>query len=47
LAERVGLLVAGRLIEIGQTEAFFERPRHALTAAYLRGDLLTEDASQP
>ena len=47
LAQRVGLLVGGRLIEIGETQDFFDRPRNALTAAYLRGDLLTEEASQP
>ena len=47
LAQRVGLLVGGRLIEIGEKHDFFDRPRNALTAAYLRGDLLTEEASQP
>ena len=47
LAERVGLLVGGRLIEVGPTPDFFEQPRQTLTAAYLRGDLLTEDSSQP
>jgi tungstate transport system ATP-binding protein len=47
LAQRAGLLAGGRLIEIGETQAFFDRPRHTLTAAYLRGDLLTEDASRP
>jgi ABC-type phosphate transport system ATPase subunit len=41
------LLVGGRLIEIGETQDFFDRPRNTLTAAYLRGDLLTEEASQP
>jgi tungstate transport system ATP-binding protein len=47
LAQRVGLLVQGRLVELDETEAFFERPRHPLTAAYLRGDLLTEDSLPP
>lgn len=47
LAQRVGLLVDGRLIEIEETRAFFEDPREARTAAYLRGDLLTEEPSQP
>ena len=47
LAQRVGLLVGGRLIEIGEMQDFFDRPRNTLTAAYLRGDLLTEEASQP
>ena len=47
LAQRVGVLVGGRLIEIGETQDVFDRPRNALTAAYLRGDLLTEEASPP
>jgi tungstate transport system ATP-binding protein len=47
LADRVGLLVAGRLVEIAETRAFFDQPRQALTAAYLRGDLLTEGTSSP
>ncbi len=46
LAQRVGLLVGGRLIEIEETGVFFDRPQHALTAAYLRGDLLTEETTQ-
>jgi tungstate transport system ATP-binding protein len=47
LAQRVGLLVNGRLVEIGPGAQFFDRPSHSLTAAYLRGDLLSEDPSQP
>jgi len=47
LSERVGLLAAGRLVEMAETEAFFDRPREALTAAYLRGDLLTEKSARP
>jgi tungstate transport system ATP-binding protein len=47
LAQRVGLLVGGRLVEIGESQDFFERPRDPLTAAYLRGDLLTEEPSKP
>jgi tungstate transport system ATP-binding protein len=47
LAHRTALLVQGRLIELGETEGFFERPRHPLTAAYLRGDLLTEESLPP
>jgi len=47
LAQRVGLLAAGRLVEVAATETFFERPRHPLTAAYLRGDLLTEGPKAP
>jgi tungstate transport system ATP-binding protein len=47
LAGRTGLLVDGSLIEIGETGAFFENPRDPRTAAYLRGDLLTEESAQP
>jgi tungstate transport system ATP-binding protein len=47
LAQRVGLLVGGRLVEIGETQDFFDHPRHVLTAGYLRGDLLTEEPVQP
>ncbi|HMK09589.1 MAG TPA: hypothetical protein VK449_11230, partial [Anaerolineales bacterium] len=47
LAQRVALFVGGRLIEMAATQDFFERPRHRLTEAYLRGDLLTEEPSPP
>ncbi|HKY83197.1 MAG TPA: ATP-binding cassette domain-containing protein [Anaerolineales bacterium] len=43
LAQRVGLLASGRLVEIGETEDLFTQPRQPLTAAYLRGELLTEE----
>jgi tungstate transport system ATP-binding protein len=46
LAQRTGLLVGGRLIEIGETQSFFDHPQQSLTTAYLRGDLLTEETSQ-
>jgi tungstate transport system ATP-binding protein len=47
LTQRTGLLASGRLLEIGETQAFFDRPRQARSAAYLRGDLLLEDEPQP
>jgi tungstate transport system ATP-binding protein len=47
LAQRVAFLVDGRLIEVGDTPSFFDHPGHALTAAYLRGDLLTEESDRP
>ena len=40
LANRVGLLLEGKLIEIGETETFFERPERAETGAFLRGELV-------
>jgi len=43
LAQRVGLLAGGRLVEIGEAEDLFTQPRQPLTAAYLRGELLTEE----
>ena len=43
LAQRVGLLAGGRLVEIGETEDLFTKPRQPLTAAYLRGELLTRE----
>lgn len=38
IAHRVGLLLNGRLIEIGPTEAFFNQPQRAETAAFVRGE---------
>jgi tungstate transport system ATP-binding protein len=40
LANRVGLLMAGELIEVGETDAFFERPRRPETAAFVKGDIV-------
>ncbi|MDX1663426.1 MAG: phosphate ABC transporter ATP-binding protein [Candidatus Promineifilaceae bacterium] len=40
LAHRTGLLLSGRLVEVGETEPFFERPARAETAAFLRGELV-------
>jgi tungstate transport system ATP-binding protein len=40
LANRVGLLLAGRLIEVAQTETFFSHPSDPRTAAFVRGDMI-------
>ena len=36
----VGLLLAGRLIEVAPTEAFFAQPSDPRTAAFVRGDMI-------
>jgi tungstate transport system ATP-binding protein len=38
LADRVALLLDGRLVEVAGTAAFFESPRDPRTAAFVRGD---------
>ena len=40
LADRVALLLDGRIIEIADTQAFFEAPRDPRTAAFVRGDMV-------
>ncbi len=40
LATRVGLLLSGRLTEIGPTAQFFESPADARTAAFIRGEMI-------
>ncbi len=40
LAHRTGLLLAGRLIEIGETPRIFSAPRDERTAAFVRGDMV-------
>lgn len=40
LADRVGLLLNGRLVEVAATEDFFERPAQPETAAFLCGDII-------
>lgn len=40
LADRTGMMVAGSMIELAETEAFFSAPQQPQTAAFLRGDLL-------
>jgi tungstate transport system ATP-binding protein len=40
VAQRVALLLAGRLVEVAPTDAFFERPQDPRTAALVRGDMI-------
>jgi tungstate transport system ATP-binding protein len=40
VAHRVGLLLNGRLIEVADTESFFEVPSRPETAAFIRGDIV-------
>jgi tungstate transport system ATP-binding protein len=40
LAHRVGLLMDGKLVEVGDTDLFFENPRHPQTAAFVKGDIV-------
>lgn len=40
LAQRVGLLLNGRLVELADTNAFFESPQDPRTAAFVRGEMV-------
>jgi tungstate transport system ATP-binding protein len=40
LAQRVGLLLNGQLVEIADTAAFFDSPQDSRTAAFVRGELV-------
>jgi len=40
LAKRVALMLEGQIIEIADTEAFFEAPRDPRTAAFVRGEMV-------
>lgn len=40
LAHRVGLLLNGQLVEIADTQTFFESPQDPRTAAFVRGELV-------
>ena len=40
LAERVALLVGGRLVEVAPTRDFFEAPRSEQTQAFVRGEMV-------
>ncbi|MBC7091690.1 MAG: phosphate ABC transporter ATP-binding protein [Nitrososphaeria archaeon] len=40
LADRVGLLVDGRIVEEGDAREFFTRPKSELTVKFLRGELV-------
>ena len=40
LAQRVGLLLNGKLVEVAATKEFFESPRDARTGAFVRGEMV-------
>ncbi len=40
VAQRVGLLLDGSLIEVAETEPFFEQPTDPRTAAFVRGEMI-------
>jgi tungstate transport system ATP-binding protein len=40
LADRVGLMLGGRIIEVADTVKFFESPSDPRTAAFVRGDMV-------
>ncbi len=40
VAHRVGLLLDGQLVEVAETETFFERPRDPRAAAFVRGEMV-------
>jgi tungstate transport system ATP-binding protein len=40
LADRVGLLLSGQLVEVAPVTPFFESPRDARTAAFVRGEMV-------
>lgn len=40
LADRVGLLLGGKLVEVSDTADFFENPQRSETAAFVKGDIV-------
>jgi tungstate transport system ATP-binding protein len=40
LAHRVGLMLAGRVVEVADTPTFFDSPSDPRTAAFVRGDMV-------
>ena len=40
LADRVGLLMGGKLVEVGDTVEFFENPQRPETTAFVKGDIV-------
>lgn len=40
LADRVGLLLEGKLIEVNKTDAFFNDPERPQTAAFVKGEII-------
>jgi len=40
LADRVGLMLAGRIVEVADTSTFFDSPSDPRTTAFVRGDMV-------
>ncbi|MEN8235169.1 MAG: ATP-binding cassette domain-containing protein [Actinomycetota bacterium] len=40
LADRTALMISGRIVELAETEEFYENPKAPTTAAFLRGELV-------
>jgi tungstate transport system ATP-binding protein len=40
LADRIGLLMDSKLVEVNETAEFFENPRQPQTAAFVKGDIV-------
>jgi tungstate transport system ATP-binding protein len=40
LAHRVALMLDGRIVELAETEAFFEHPQDPRTSAFVRGEMI-------
>ena len=40
LAHRVAFILDGKIVEVADTESFFERPRDPRTAAFVRGEMV-------
>ncbi|MEW6569235.1 MAG: ATP-binding cassette domain-containing protein [Chloroflexota bacterium] len=40
LADRVGLLLGGELVEVGEAERFFEEPTDGRVSAFVRGEMI-------
>ncbi len=47
IAQRSGLMMAGRIVELADTETFFTTPQRQETVAFLRGDLVDSGAYIP
>jgi len=40
LASRVALMLDGKLVEVAETETFFQAPQDPRTAAFVRGEMV-------
>jgi tungstate transport system ATP-binding protein len=40
LANRVAFILDGKIVEVADTESFFERPRDPRTSAFVRGEMV-------